>query len=1188
MSPLAYMKFINRRRHLWRSRRSDEFKAIRYELVAPQGFQKPELKPCSDLVRDKPKTLALGSFKRSNMKHKLHEWKHKLKHSLEDEPVTRLRQSTLESFRWPSTLAYGVKPSRSNSEENGMGSPFSWSTDALLPFDVTGLNLRSSGAPRGSIDRDETPFFDALDDVGPITGSTAAFTIGASRTSYLETSVLARITGLLQLRGDNCTEKWQRVCSALRKYGRLFKIVAWLLLSPLLPKAKGISWRQNAYLQLVAELCGSPQPTDTHGYQLFQPESAQSPAIIDSGLFDNIFCSATSVLSTGFQWLCSPKHSEAENTCVDQDESASLDQASLFGSAEINLFLNNVTPSSLVHQDSLITSIRDVNTSVPEPTQIQSSLNVSSEVILGCSSDCSLVQDSEAESPRHDHESFGYSPNLASSSSASVSDANLYLPSNDLAFVTNLAEDLLFLPEDPEDTFELDVLSNEVQTGPEHGDLLGDNNPLPVASPSPTSLKSSKLHIHQEVQQLPHAPESDHILDDPLLYLSIETNFLRPQENLSHEIPEIRQNDTGTSELESLTALASSVIHTAQIEPLHQFSKSKVDCGDVDIEKQRMQVEESTSMRSSDTFNSVTRLFAFPEHLVSADSENSPQNIPGSFQESEYDQQSPQIEGLRISCDALTVLDSPFNLQSFEDALGIEFPDTPLLPKNDALINARENYGTSLQVFDEDSLKPILASISKAEPAEAACVNGTCASTGSPGKQNEDELRVKSLKTLKDMDYGAFEVASPDSVDLFASGEAESQSPMVPCLADSTEWAQDETLLLDLLNDLETMGTEEKRASMAPTEMPDEKHLECHDFVEQCRRSHTDHTLFWTGFRMLQFEMKQQYYEPLDPRPQNISFNNQVVADDGDKQALHNDFVSLDSDNDFSLRPVKTRRSPSSPSFSGSRNGKHSDSEMEAPRPRPEFEALGDYAREWMELGAMCGIKFKEDHESKTKEVIGRFRRLFLHLIYEIVEKCNGNIEEMLAPLLGIRQELSLVVFAAAGISNEAVTIEEELEALAFKPSKDMWWRILRCKNAIHALQKTHKAALKQLTGVIETTPEDTKKLSKQLATVAEFRDRVMESYYLFIEMNEPFKWASLGEIHTQTRAIEFKNRTLWHAHLNIDRFMDYLQEGVSVLTASVLSVGLMLDELAEKLNWTQLQIEFQQAMAETRLLKPV
>lgn len=297
------------------------------------------------------------------------------------------------------------------------------------------------------------------------------------------------------------------------------------------------------------------------------------------------------------------------------------------------------------------------------------------------------------------------------------------------------------------------------------------------------------------------------------------------------------------------------------------------------------------------------------------------------------------------------------------------------------------------------------------------------------------------------------------------------------------------------------------------------------DHKEKCRKELSKTTPLWTktGLLLLEFEEKMvPVFENQPPAIKLVEFLDDCNSGSG----------SSELSGIMKVSPLQ---------ISGLRS--------------PDPKALLGLEKEMMKIG---GPQNTEEVQCLVG-IIKNYRRVFIHLINNVVLPCNDKISSLLKDILMAGQNEGEIYSFGSAISNEIEIISESLEDNDDIECAYSQERLKRCHSSLATVNTRFAEMQKSLDTLEAGFLDRLTDISDHITRIRTIRDRILEKYFLFYDPNNALGSFGSQNVHEFTHVNDYKQSTIWYYHIDLEEFQFLLTKDVRAVVSSSGAIGEMI-----------------------------
>ncbi|KAM9910391.1 hypothetical protein OXX69_004537, partial [Metschnikowia pulcherrima] len=367
----------------------------------------------------------------------------------------------------------------------------------------------------------------------------------------------------------------------------------------------------------------------------------------------------------------------------------------------------------------------------------------------------------------------------------------------------------------------------------------------------------------------------------------------------------------------------------------------------------------------------------------------------------------------------------------------------------------------------------------------------------------------------------------------------ERETRAMACLAEDEMSISSEEASSEVFTERDNFGDADDNAmieALFPTRIsakPQVPSMDLHELAEACREKLYKANDYWTQTKLMLLKFQEKEDLPGRSKPKLVSF--------ADNEA---DNTSTDSE---SSEPSDTAFS--SPLNSGSISGLES------------------------EIARVSDTNPGADTDSSAL-ILKNYRRVFSHLVKNVVSPCNRVFAGLIKDILSIRNTGSELYCLTVGIGTTvSVLIEHLKDNEQILPSQ--WQtRLASCRSTLADLAQTREVTRIDL-GRLEAG--FTSRLKESLESITKIcisRCRLLKNYNLFCSKKYAEQRPGAQNVHDYTHASKYKESTSWHYEVDITELWESMHIVTRALRTDHDSVGALISSTRAGLTSAQTALD--------------
>ncbi|KAM9890656.1 hypothetical protein OXX79_011275 [Metschnikowia pulcherrima] len=294
--------------------------------------------------------------------------------------------------------------------------------------------------------------------------------------------------------------------------------------------------------------------------------------------------------------------------------------------------------------------------------------------------------------------------------------------------------------------------------------------------------------------------------------------------------------------------------------------------------------------------------------------------------------------------------------------------------------------------------------------------------------------------------------------------------------------------------------------------------MDLHELAEACREKLYKANDYWTQAKLIHLELQEKEDLPARSKPKLVSF-----ADNEAENASTDSESSEPSDTAFS-----------SPLNSGSISGL-------------EFE-----------ISRVSDTNHGADTESSAL-ILKNYRRVFTHLVKNVVSPCNRVFAGLIKDILSIRNTESELYCLTVGIGTTVSVITEHLEDNENILPSQWQTQLASCRSILADLAHTREATRIDLDRLEAGFCSRLKESLESITKICISRCRLLKNYNLFCSKKYAEQRPGAQNVHDYTHASKYKESTSWHYEVDITELWELMHIVTRALRTDHDSVGALI-----------------------------
>ncbi|QBM88455.1 hypothetical protein METSCH_C04230 [Metschnikowia aff. pulcherrima] len=299
---------------------------------------------------------------------------------------------------------------------------------------------------------------------------------------------------------------------------------------------------------------------------------------------------------------------------------------------------------------------------------------------------------------------------------------------------------------------------------------------------------------------------------------------------------------------------------------------------------------------------------------------------------------------------------------------------------------------------------------------------------------------------------------------------------------------------------------------------PQVARLDLHELAEACREKLYKANDYWTRTKLMLLELQEKEDLPARSKPKLVSF-----ADNEAENASTDLESSEPSDTDFS-----------SPLNSGSISGLES------------------------EIARVSDTNHGADTESSAL-ILKNYRRVFTHLVKNVVLPCNRVFAGLIKDILSIRNTESELYCLTVGIGTMVSVLIEHLKGKEQILPSQWQTRLASCRSTLADLAQTREVTRIDLDRLEAGFCSRLKESLESITKICILRCRLLKNYNLFCSKKYAEQRSGAQNVHDYTHASKYKESTLWHYEVDITELWELMHIVTRALRTDHDSVGALI-----------------------------
>ncbi|KAM9924581.1 hypothetical protein OXX59_004440 [Metschnikowia pulcherrima] len=309
--------------------------------------------------------------------------------------------------------------------------------------------------------------------------------------------------------------------------------------------------------------------------------------------------------------------------------------------------------------------------------------------------------------------------------------------------------------------------------------------------------------------------------------------------------------------------------------------------------------------------------------------------------------------------------------------------------------------------------------------------------------------------------------------------------------------------------------------------------MDLHELAEACREKLYKANDYWTQTKLMLLELQEKEDLPARSKPKLVSF--------ADNEA---DNTSTDSE---SSEPSDTAFS--SPLNSGSISGLES------------------------EIARVSDTNPGADTDSSAL-ILKNYRRVFTHLVKNVVSPCNRVFAGLIKDILLIRNTESELYCLTVGIGTTVSVIIEHLEHNENILPSQWQTRLASCRSTLADLAHTREATRIDLDRLEAGFCSRLKASLESITKICISRCRLLKNYNFFCSKKYAEQRPGAQNVHDYTHASKYKESTSWHYDVDITELWELMRIVTRALRTDHDSVGALITSIRAGLASAQTALD--------------
>ncbi|KAM9896360.1 hypothetical protein OXX69_010683 [Metschnikowia pulcherrima] len=294
--------------------------------------------------------------------------------------------------------------------------------------------------------------------------------------------------------------------------------------------------------------------------------------------------------------------------------------------------------------------------------------------------------------------------------------------------------------------------------------------------------------------------------------------------------------------------------------------------------------------------------------------------------------------------------------------------------------------------------------------------------------------------------------------------------------------------------------------------------MDLHELAEACREKLYKANDYWTQTKLMLLELQEKQDLPARSKPKLVSF----ADNEADNTSTDSDSSEL-SDTAFS-----------SPLNSGSISGL-------------EFE-----------IARVCDTNPGANTESSAL-ILKNYRRVFTHLVKNVVLPCNRVFAGLIKDILLIRNTESELYCLTVGLGTTISVLIEHLEDNEQNLPSQWQTRLASCRSTLANLAHTREATRIDLDRLEAGFCSRLKESLESITKICIMRCRLLKNYNLFCSKKYVEFTSGARNVHNYTHASKYKESTSWHYEVDITELWELMRIVTRALRTDHDSVGALI-----------------------------
>ncbi|KAM9937785.1 hypothetical protein OXX80_002701 [Metschnikowia pulcherrima] len=309
--------------------------------------------------------------------------------------------------------------------------------------------------------------------------------------------------------------------------------------------------------------------------------------------------------------------------------------------------------------------------------------------------------------------------------------------------------------------------------------------------------------------------------------------------------------------------------------------------------------------------------------------------------------------------------------------------------------------------------------------------------------------------------------------------------------------------------------------------------MDLHELAEACREKLYKANDYWTRTKLMLLELQEKEDLPARSKPKLVSF-----ADNEAENASTDSESSEPSDTGFS-----------SPLNSGSISGLES------------------------EIARVSDTNPGADTD-RSALILKNYRRVFTHLVKNVVSPCNRVFAGLIKDILLIRNTESELYCLTVGLGTTISVLIEHLEDNENILPSHWQTRLASCRSTLANLAHTREATRINLDRLEAGFCSRLKESLESITKICISRCRLLKNYNLFCSKKYAEQRPGAQNLHDYTHASKYKESTSWHYEVDITELWELMRIVTRALRTDHDSVGALITSTRAGLTSAQTALD--------------